>query len=177
VGIRRSDPAALRSVFEELHPGLVRSAEGILGERAAARDVVQDAFVRIWEGRHDLDPDRSLPALLHRTVRNLALNRRRDTRTRNELLSTKFEPLVGSVDRPDEAVHAAGLRSQLESWIAELPPRQREALTLSRFHGLTHDEIARRMDVTARTVNNHLVRALRSLRDRIHAHDPDLLDP
>ena len=58
-------------------------------------------------------------------------------------------------------------------WIDELPPRRREAFRLSRFDGLSHDEIARVMALTPKTVNNHIVLALQTLRERLAHFDPD----
>jgi len=80
------------------------------------------------------------------------------------------------LDAPDEAVEAKDLDAHLTQWIEDLPDRQREALSLSRFEGLSHDAIADVMDISPRTVNNHIVRALRSLRDRLRAYQPDLLE-
>jgi RNA polymerase sigma factor (sigma-70 family) len=53
--------------------------------------------------------------------------------------------------------------------------RQREALRLSRFDGLSHEEIAGMMEISPRTVNNHLVKALKHIRDQIRAYEPNLL--
>ena len=68
----------------------------------------------------------------------------------------------------------ASLRHLLATWIAALPPRQREAFCLSRYEGLSHDEIAAVMDLAPKTVNNHIVLALQTLRQRLHRHDADL---
>ena len=138
--------------------------------------MVQDAFVRIWEGRERIDPEQSLKAFAYRTVRNLCLNRIRDSRNRENLLSERYQPPTRPGLRPDESLEGDQLAQLLEEWIAELPERQREALRLSRFHGLSHDEVAEAMEVSPRTVNNHLVKALRSIRDRIRAYEPSLLD-
>ena len=71
---------------------------------------------------------------------------------------------------------ARDLEDRLHDWIADLPDRQREALELSRFRGLSHEDVAGIMDISPRTVNNHIVRALRSLRERIRTYEPSLLD-
>jgi RNA polymerase sigma-70 factor (ECF subfamily) len=68
------------------------------------------------------------------------------------------------------------LDRRLRRWIDDLPDRQREALSLSRFEGLSHEAIAEIMDISPRTVNNHIVRALKSLRQNVHAYEPGLLD-
>lgn len=174
--IRASDSRAFEAFFRALHGPLVRYAESFVDDRAAAGDTVQDAFVRIWEGRQRLDPGQSLKAFAYRTVRNLCLNRIRDSRTRAGLLDERYEPPVVRDAPPDAAMDGRDLARLLEEWIRELPDRQQEALRLSRFQGLSHEEVAEAMDVSPRTVNNHLVKALRTIRDRVRAYEPSLLD-
>ncbi len=163
----RSDESAFESLFRALHPVLLDFADRMLGDRAAARDLVQEAFVRFWEHRERHDPSGSPKALLFRTVRNLALNQIRDLRRREELLSGEAPMENPTAPSPDDLLDRQELGDRLREWIDGLPERQREALVLSRFEGLSHEEIAEVMEVSPRTVNNHLVRALRSLRERM----------
>lgn len=178
-GLRDGDRGALESVFRALHEPLVRFAARHLapGDDEAAGDVVQDAFVRIWERRERLDPDRSLKALFFQTVRNLALNRGRDARNRAALLEERYEAPGGAPPRPDAVLDREVLRDRLLGWIEALPERQREALCLSRFDGLDHREIAEVMGCSPRTVNNHLVKALRAIRRQAAPFAPDAETP
>jgi RNA polymerase sigma-70 factor (family 1) len=169
-----SDRDAFESLFRATHDGLVRFAVSILHDEGTAGDVVQDAYLRLWQRREEHDPSGSVKALLYRTVRNLALNVVRDGERRERLLEERGDlPGAGpgaGTPSPEEALDARVLEERLRGWIAELPDRQREALLLSRFEGLSHEEIGRVMEVAPRTVNNHLVRALRALRERASAH-------
>lgn len=172
--IAASDEAAFEALFRELHEPLVRFATGLTSSADVAEDLVQDAFVRIWNNRERLDPQRSLRALLYRSVRNLAYNAVRDRTTHDQ----KHEemPSPAALPLPDVQTEAAALGERLRTWIAALPERQQEALTLSRFDGLSHDEIAAAMEVSPRTVNNHIVAGLKALRQHLLAYDPALLD-
>jgi RNA polymerase sigma-70 factor (ECF subfamily) len=77
---------------------------------------------------------------------------------------------------PDSGVDASDLTARLKEWVNELPERQREALMLSRFQGLSHREIADIMAISPRTVNNHIMRALHYLQNQILAFEPTLLE-
>lgn len=166
--IRDGDSGALEAVFRNLREPLLRSVTRLLGgDVAAAHDVVQETFVRLWSHRSELDPRRSLAGWLHRTARNLALNRVRDVGNREELLASREAPRPTRPERPDEALYRREFARAVEAWVAELPARQQEALRLTRFQGLSHQEAAEAMGCSPRTVNNHLVRALRALRERI----------
>lgn len=169
--IQAGDERAFRTLFDGLYDPLVRFALGIVRDVTAAEDLVQEAFVRTWDRRSSLAPDQPLRAYLYRIVRNLSLNHLRDDRTRQRLLDDVS--LVGTAVIPQAAVApgehltALELGEELTRLIAALPARQREAITLSRIEGLSHDEVADVMGCAPRTVNNHLVAALAFLRQQL----------
>jgi RNA polymerase sigma-70 factor (family 1) len=171
VRLRADDHSALRELFDHAFDAVVRFADGLVRDRALATDLAQEGIVRLWNHRHDLDPQRSTRAWLYRTVRNLAMNDRRDRQTRERLLDDVTIDDTAAVPRPfaapDEALEAEELLARVREGVASLPPRQREALELSRFQGLSHQEIADVMLCAPRTVNNHLVRALETLRQHL----------
>jgi RNA polymerase sigma-70 factor (ECF subfamily) len=169
--IRGGDESAFRQLFDALYGPLLAFARSFTRDDAVAEDVVQEAFVRLWDRRERLDEEIPLRAWLFRTVRNLALNVRRDTTTRERLLG---DPLIGdsaATPRPttaaDVALEGAELEARVATLVTELPARQREALLLSRVNGLSHADVATAMGCAPRTVNNHLVAALGTLRRRL----------
>jgi RNA polymerase sigma-70 factor (ECF subfamily) len=164
-----SDHAALEAVFHDAHDALVAYARRMIADSAQARDVVQVAFIRLWEHRHSLDPARSIRAWLFRTVRNEALTRLRDARNQARSLDTWDEPLQWRAPQPETVLEERELGQALQAWLDDLPDRQREAVRLSRFEGLSHEEIAEVMDIAPRTVNNHIVRGLQTLRAKFDA--------
>jgi len=127
-------------------------------------------FLDLWLRRTTLDPEQPLRPYLYRMARNRALRHLRDERRRackraEQLPKTPpIEPLS-----PDDHVASRQLETLLARWLDELPERQREVLVLSRWHGLSHREIARVMGISPRTVNNHMLRALETLRRRLQA--------
>jgi len=174
-----SDRNAYAEVFEALYDPLFRYVRSITKDAAAARDVTQDVFVRLWDVRDRLDPSQSLKAYLYRTARNRAYNHERNRETKTEKeddVRHHSNARPAAPTPPDVAVEGERFETALRSWIADLPDRQREALVLSRFEGLSHDQIAQVMDIAPRTVNNHIVRALKRLRRRIQDHKSTLLN-
>lgn len=163
--VAAGDAVAFRELFDRLHEPLLRFATRFVDE-SAAKDAVQEAFVRVWHRRQTINEELSLRALLYRTVRNLAFNAVRDENTRSRLLADEgTEHLSGqSPMNPEQEFAVKEMGEAVRAGIDALPERQREALVLSRFNGLSHQEIAAVMNVSARTVNNHLVRALETLR-------------
>jgi RNA polymerase sigma-70 factor (ECF subfamily) len=169
--LRAGDDQAFRALFDALYAPLLRYGVSLVRDAAVAEDLVQEAFVRLWDRREQLDVTHPVRAYLFRAVRNLAINHRRNDRTRLRLLE---DPLVGdsaAVPRaetpPDDVLSGSDLARQLDGWLDALPPRQREALLLSRVEGLSHAEVAEAMGCAPRTVSNHLVAALKTLKRRL----------
>ncbi len=164
--LNRSDRKAFDDMFRVLYPRLVGYAYSIIQDREAADDVVQDTFVLLWQKRHEVDPDRSVVAYVYRAVRNRALNYLRD---RREVMEPEDNILADETASADPYENDPNFdekaRKKIYDWINKLPDRQREAFELSRFDGLHHHEIARVMEVSQKTVNNHLTAALKQLRD------------
>ena len=170
--VRSGDRAALEHVFRALHPGLVRYGRS-LADADHAEDAVQEAFVTLWRRRASLDPARSVRALLYAAVRNRLLNLHRDAARRHDLLGMMDAPSAPPL--PDDLTGAALLADRVRQGLDALPARQREALSLSRFDGLGYAEIADLMGCSVKTVENHVGRALRALRDHLGRVAPDAL--
>ena len=161
--VRDSDPDAFAALYDELHAPLLRYACTITHDEAAAYDVLQDAFLKLWQVRDRLDPARSVKALLFQIVRNLALKSRRRLKFEQRWPETGLDP--GTDDVVAEQVDAEHLRTAVQDWLDAMPERRREVFQLSRFGGMTHQEIATVLEISPKTVNNHLVEALRTLRN------------
>lgn len=157
---------AFKEVFDMMHVALISfSWRRYTKSQAQSQDIVQNVMLKLWEIRKNLDPNRSLKSLLYTMVKNLSLNAIRDRHPAQELDPEIMEDPVSQ--SPDDELDYQMRKKLLYRYISELPQRRREAFTLSRFEGLTHEEIAGIMGLTARTVNTHITLALRDLRGRM----------
>ncbi len=157
--LRESDQAAFGELFDRFHQPLFRYAARIVS-REDALDVTQDVFAQLWEMRGALAVRVSLQSLLYRMTRNRSLNVRR--KLKRVVLPGDLPEGIAPEDDSDPALQAA-----LRSWIDQLPSRRAEAFTLSRYHDLSHEQISRIMGLSVRTVQTHIVHALRDLRARM----------
>ncbi len=160
--IRLGNRLAFSDFFRNHHDQMVRYSMQFVHDKDDAMDIVQEVFIKLWNKRENLDPDRSLLAYLYASIRNRSLNFLRDHSSKTEQLTEEIPDDDLQTEHQDSP-----LLNELNKYINELPDRQREAFELSRFEGLQHDEIAEVMDVSARTVNNHIVTALKTLRDQL----------
>ncbi|MFU8860823.1 MAG: RNA polymerase sigma factor [Cyclonatronaceae bacterium] len=162
--LKASDRDAFRNIFDHFYSMLLAYATRILESRESAKDVVQEAFITLWNQRDSVDPGKCLKSFLYRIVYTRCLNHIRDRRLVG-MDEESFENLLV----PDEIEHDmmkedSGIQEVLAKMVSRLPERQREALLLSRQDGLTHDEIAVIMECKPATVNNHITGAMKNLR-------------
>lgn len=165
--IRGDDRRAFGLLLDRYWAPLVGFAGGIVGTRDQAKDVVQDAFIRVWQKRRDWSPTGSVRAYLYRIVRNLSLNECRDRQTavRRHRQHMEAKVRTGRPRTPAEALESTRLQAEVEAAIASLSPRRREIFVMSRFDGLTHREIAGVLEISSQTVANQMSTALSELRD------------
>ena len=167
--IAASDNEAFDALFRATYKDYVLYAMRYTKQQSSANDIVQDVFVKLWQKRTSIDPEKSLLSYLYQMVRNRALNDIRD----NARVDTGLELHTLTTDPQQDDSEADGefdLGNKMKKWIKLLPQRQQEAFELSRTEGLDHEEIANIMGVAVRTVNNHIMGALKQLRKHYEAY-------
>jgi RNA polymerase sigma-70 factor (ECF subfamily) len=163
--LRAGDSDAFATVFRAHYGALVRLAEAMLGGRAPAEDVVQDVMLELWRRRDAMTVHASLRAYLFRAVRNRALNQLRHRRIARRVNPEAVAP--APPPRPDGAVVEAELDAAIRAAVAGLPDRCREVFELSRIHGLRYAEIAATLEISVKTVEAQMGKAIRVLRGRL----------
>lgn len=172
--LRHDDASALEEILERYWIPLVRYARGMQGARDegdTAEDAAQEAFVRLWVGRHRWSGEGSAGGLLYRIVRNLCLNERRSVANHHRLA-----PKARGGDRPAtplDHLEASELERAVARTLSTMPARRREVFELSRYHGLSYREIADSLGISPQTVANQLSAALDELQGGISGHPGD----
>lgn len=160
--IRAGDEGAFEEMFYTYYSGLCAFAAQYVDSYDRARGVVQDVFLRIWQGRASWEVTGELKPYLYQAVRNQALNAI-DRRKRFEGL--REGPVEDrSLSGTREQFYEKELARAIWSAIDELPHRRRMAFVLHRQHGLSYEQVGEVMGITAKTVENQIGRALKDLR-------------
>lgn len=165
-GLRAGDRSVFEEIFRALYPDLRAYAEGIVQRSDLAEEVVQDVFLQIWLRQDEWEASDRVTAYAYRSVHNRALNVKRQQQTRREG-EDRLTHLRGETDAyvlPDEQLHNSEQMEALRETIRELPERRRHIFVLSRWHDLTYAEIGEVLDISVRTVETQIRRALRALR-------------
>lgn len=159
--------SAFRDVYQATAPQLFGIALRILRRRDAAEEVLQEAYVSIWQHAGDYRRERGSPiAWMGTIVRNRALDR-----IRRERGTVALDDVPGHEDwhdpdpQPDEATAASQEARRLAACLDALDEKLRRAIVLAYREGLTHEEIARRLPAPLGTVKTWIRRGLMQLKD------------
>jgi RNA polymerase sigma-70 factor, ECF subfamily len=168
--IRAGEVAAFEAIFRAYRPALTRVAARVVSSEEAARDVVQDVFLKVWRTRATWEPGTNLTAYLFAMTRNAARNVGR----RGALEAKWHRPMVNEAgeliefpDRtpgPDAIVEGRDRVAAVERVLATLPARDRETFLLRWRDELTYSEVATTLGVPLKTVEKRLGRVFAALR-------------
>ena len=171
---RAGDATAFEAIFRTYYERLCGFAERLVHSPDAARDVVQDVFVRVWEQRENCQGCDNLKGYLFTAVKNKAFKflRHRNVVHRSAEDLAKEQRVPGSASppmTPEEHTRSSELELAVQRVIDQLPERSRTAYLLHRQQDMSYAEIAVVMGISVRTVENHIARALRGFREGLAA--------
>ncbi len=147
-------------LYRTAYPRVYRTLAAILGDREAAEDCVQDAFVQAFQAWKRWRPDAPAEAWVHRIAVNRAISYRRSAKLRQvgEVLRR-----LGRPAHPADPAEVAA-RGDLLTALGSLPPKLAAAIVLRHYHGYNNREIAAALGVSERTVGTRLRQAGKRLR-------------
>ncbi|MCE2994095.1 MAG: RNA polymerase sigma-70 factor [Cyclobacteriaceae bacterium] len=155
---------AFEKIFKIYYKPLCHYAYSFLNDGAEAEEVVQNTFVKIWERRTTLHVQTSVKAYLYSIVRNSCLNVIKHEKVKQEFaqdhqyVSEKSRPVV------EEKMISNDLESKIYEAMRALPEQCRLVFQLSRFEELKYQEIADQLEISVKTVENQMGKALKTMR-------------
>ena len=165
---RATDTEWVGEVVRKYERPLLRYAASITGDAERARDVVQEAFIALYEA-DDAALFTRLSPWLYTVVRNRALNVRKKEARMSPLLTGQAELLENGAAHPGETAVNNETHRLLAEALRHLPENQREACRLKFQGGLTYREISQTMNVSLGKVSNLIAQALDSIRLELRA--------
>jgi RNA polymerase sigma-70 factor (ECF subfamily) len=165
-GDERDARDAFETIFRAWYAPLARATQALVRDAGVAEELAQDVMLELWRRRTDLVAEASAQAYLFRAARNRAYNHLRHLSIVRRRLP--FADARASHD-PGAPVQleAAELDTAIQRAMDTLPPRCREVFELSREEGLRYADIADRLGVSVKTVETHMGKALRTLREQL----------
>lgn len=173
--VARGDEAACREIMARHLPRMIALARRMMGNQADAEEVAQEVFLRVWTHAERWEPGRArFSTWLHRVATNLCLDRLRKNRGGTEDIDAIPEP-ASEEPGPLRRLEQRELADRVEAALQALPERQRAAVVLSHYQGLTNIEAAETLGITIEAVESLLSRARRQLRMVLATERDELL--
>jgi len=171
--LKQDDERAFDALFRHYSALVYRFAFSYLKSRPAAEEIVQECFIKIWEKRAQLRDDVPLKGYLFTTAHHAVLNELR--RDQHHLrLHGQVAAAAGPASVANEAEYQE-MEALYAAALDRLPPKQREVFVLSRQLGLSYPEIAERQGVSVKTVEAHIMQALKTMRSYFKLHGGGVL--
>ena len=167
--IKSGEKAAFKKVYDENFVLLFNLGLQYLEDQDEAREVVQNAFLKLWEVRTDIHADSNLRNYLFTLVKNSCLNQLK----RKQLIINHHEKIRRKeLDYQYESLQRLAydymeyneLKDKIDEAIEQLPDHCKRVFCLSRFDGLKNSEIAIQLEISEKTVEAHITKALKILR-------------
>ena len=163
----------LNTLFKNHYDELCRYAHSILNDQDVAEDVVQQLFIKLWEKRESIGEIDNIRSYLFRSTFNLSLN---EQKKMQRMPKSDEDSANNASFRSDEnasnLVISNELQERIDSAMMVLPEKCREVFHLSRNEQLSYKEIAQEMNISTKTVENQVGKALRIMREELKDYLP-----
>lgn len=161
------DQTAFEILFRYYYPGLKIYAKQFVAEEEQAEEIVQDFFVRFWDKHRQVKPAESLKSYFFSSIKNSSLNVLKHQKVEEKYLDELKELSKESLLYDPDLYLATELQEKIKKTIDLLPERCREIFILSRVNGLKNEEIAQQLEISKRTVETQISKALKILREEL----------
>ena len=166
--LKNGDILAFDLVYELYSHKLFSFVFKILKNEAEVDDIVQEVFVKIWESRNKLEDYKLLNSYIFTIAYNNSIDLIRKRISSNKYLEhLKYSASINFTPTIISQIEYNELNNQVGMLIANLPDRQKQVYLLHREEGLTYPEIAEKLGISKNTVENHMVKALKYLRQNM----------
>jgi RNA polymerase sigma-70 factor (ECF subfamily) len=162
--IRRADKTAFKALCEIYYDALYRFLWRKTRDEEAAKDLAQELFLNVWKNRANLDETQSCKPYLYRAANNLAINHLKKKAVRQAHISESAA--AGQTAALDEQ---RDFQEYVDEVLIDLPEEQRLVFTLNKFEGLKYGEIAGMLNISVKTVESRMSKALKALREKVGA--------
>ncbi len=161
--LKQGDELAFERIYRNHWLKVYRFTGMFISDDAEREDILQAAFMRLWNMRAKLDENRPLGPLLFVITRNLVFNSKR-----NKVATISLEAaLIQGIDDVVAGVEARDLERQFEEFVSMLPERQQEAFRLNRMAGLSYKEVAEKMGISEKGAERNISLAIKYIRKKM----------
>jgi len=161
--LSKDSDTAIRSIFEQYYKSICIRIHRMIRDKAQTEDLAQELFLDLWKKRNDIKIKGSLNAYLSVAARNKTLNWIKANKIRNFSPIEELEQDSGQ-EGAQQLMELEEMKNHIDAAIDLLPEKCKLVFILSRFEQLSYKEIAKNLDISQKTVENQISKALKLLR-------------
>ena len=165
--IKGSDEKTFELVFVTYFNKVKYFIYGLIKSEEDAEELAQDIFVKLWINKESIDFDKNLNAYLHTIARNTTINYLKKKFTHETYVNEQLHQEVVK-ESVEESYYAQETDLLIKMAVSQMPERRKEIFDLSRGKGLSNDDIAEKLGISKKTVENQLSLALNEIRKIIN---------
>lgn len=162
--LKKDDRSAVDALFAFYYPRLFHFSRSILKIEEQIDDLLQEVFVKIWINRHRIDRPETFNALIFTITRNEVLNLIRSNLRDQSFRDKLYLRSVGEEYNSFNPLEFDEIKSGIDRIVDTLPEKRKQIFILSRTEGLSNKEIAHQLQISEKTVEDHITHAIKKIR-------------
>lgn len=165
--IKKGNKEAFEIIFHRYKSKLFYFAFSYVHSKPDTEEIIQNVFVSFWEHRYTLNEELSIKNYLYKSIINGIYNYFKHKSVEQRFIDYSLLNSIKQDDSLQNNLYLNELQDTINSLISQLPTKQQQIFKMSRFQGLSHNDIAKKLGLSVRSVENQVYRALKFLKDNL----------
>lgn len=162
--IIKGDCSSFEEIYNIYSDRLFYFAQNYLGNKEASEEIVQEIFVKIWEIRKSLDPEKSFSSFLFTITKNTIFNKLKKRKHEKVYAEHLKNHLETTYNKTEIDIYLNETKQIIDTAVSLMPPQRQKIFILSRENGLSYKEIAQQLNIGEKTIETHIRLALKNVR-------------
>lgn len=172
--LSNGNPVAFEKIYYSYSPKLFNALVKLVKSDTVAQEILQDVFLKVWENREKIDPEKTFRSYLFKIAENKAYDFFRKAARDKKRYEALIVAATEHYEHIENELFSIEESRILEMAIGALPPQRQLVFRLSKQEELSYDEISKRLGISISTISDHIVKAKKSIRNFLSNH-PELL--
>jgi len=170
-GLRQGDQASFDQLYQLYSERLYLNLLKLVKHPETAEEILQDIFIQVWEKRNTIEIHTSIRAYLFRIGENKVYDFYRKVRRDKVLYAHVKAAASEQYTHIEETLLYRENEQLLHAAVTALPPQRRQVFELCKLQGKTYEQVSAQLGISTSTINDHIVKATRSIRQYFYSHD------